>query len=389
MGLPNTLKIVHISSSHYADDSRILHKECRSLAKAGHDVTFVVRHDKDAVIHGIKIKALRSDPDRRLQRWSRAVWQAYREASRLKADVYHFHDPELIPVGMWLSLRGKRVIYDAHENLPKTFAYKYYIPRLARTGLGWLVGQVENLAVRRFTAVIAATPAIAKRFAVHNPRTVVVRNFPIPSESMRAGGTPWSERPALVVYVGSTGPERGICESVKAMSLLPSNLRARLAVAGPISPELRQRVAQCEGSEQSDLLGTLGWREVAGLLGSARVGLVPLHRMPNFIDSLPVKLFEYMWAGVPVVASDFPLWREIIEGCGCGLLVDPPDERNLARAIEHLLTHPDEAREMGQRGRAAVERCYNWREEEERLLTLYGSLTGEKQVCELAAGRAS
>jgi glycosyltransferase involved in cell wall biosynthesis len=76
---------------------------------------------------------------------------------------------------------------------------------------------------------------------------------------------------------------------------------------------------------------------------------------------------------VPVVATDFPLWRQIIEGCNCGLLVDPPDGRNLGCAIEYLLTHPEEARQMGERGRAAVKDCYNWETEERQLLAFYSS----------------
>src|SRR5882762_4803988 len=177
MGTTANLKVVHLSSAHFAADTRILHKECKSLAKAGHDVTLVAQHEEDTILSGVKIKALRN-PKYRWRRWTAALWRLYRDVARLDADLYHFHDPELIPVGMWLSLRGKRVIYDAHEDLPNTFAYKYYIPAFARQALGWLAGRIEDLAVQRFTAVVAATPTIGKRFSKYNTNTVVVRNFP-------------------------------------------------------------------------------------------------------------------------------------------------------------------------------------------------------------------
>jgi len=293
--------------------------------------------------------------------------------ARLDADLYHFHDPELIPVGMWLSLRGKRVIYDAHEDLPNTFAYKYYIPAFARQTLGCLAGRIEDLAVQRFAAVVAATPTIGKRFSKYNANTVVVRNFPSLAELAHGPNLPWNERPPLVVYVGSMAPERGFREAMAAISLLPPDLNARLAFAGPLTPHLREEIGRLAGSDRTDLLGLLGRGEVASLLGRARVGLVPLHRMPNFVNALPVKLFEYMSAGVPVVASDFPLWHQIVEDAGCGLLVDPRDSKGIARGIEYLLTHPEKAQQMGARGREAIQRSYNWKTEEQQLLALYDS----------------
>ena len=366
------LKVVHLSSAHYAADTRILYKECKSLANAGHDVTLLAQHDRDTIVGGVKIKALQK-PKSRWKRWTAGMWQVYRHVVELNADVYHFHDPELIPVGMWLSRRGKRVIYDAHEDLPNTFPYKYYIPAFTRKALGWLAGQIEDLAVKRFAAVVAATPTIAKRFCELNSNTVVVRNFPLPAELARGPNLPWKERPPLVVYVGTMSPERGFREAMAAMSLLPYNMRARLAFAGPITLELRSEINRLDGSDHTDVLGLLGRAEVASLLGRARVGLVPLHRMPNFLNALPIKLFEYMSAGLPVIASDFPLWREIVEDCGCGLLVDPLDTKGIALAIEYLLSHSEEAQQMGSRGRKAIERRYNWSTEERQLLALYNS----------------
>ncbi len=113
---------------------------------------------------------------------------------------------------------------------------------------------------------------------------------------------------------------------------------------------------------------------VLRLLGASRIGLAVLHPEPNYLKGHPTKLFEYMAAGIPVVASDFPLWRGIVEGAGCGLLVDPLDVRSMASAIERLLRHPEEADAMGKRGREAVEKRYNWSIEEGKLLDFYHRL---------------
>jgi glycosyltransferase involved in cell wall biosynthesis len=237
-----------------------------------------------------------------------------------------------------------------------------------------MAGRIEKLAARRFAAVVAATPTIAKRFSEYNTNTVVVRNFPLLAEVRLGRNLPWNERPPLIVYVGSMAPERGFREAMAAVSLLPQDLNARLAFAGPVTPELRKEISGLAGADRTDLLGLLGRSEVASLLGRARVGLVPLHRMPNFLNALPIKMFEYMSAGVPVIASDFPLWREIVDDGGCGLLVDPRDIRGMARAVEYLLTHSEEAQQMGARGREAIESRYNWNTEERQLLALYTSM---------------
>ena len=134
------------------------------------------------------------------------------------------------------------------------------------------------------------------------------------------------------------------------------------------------------GWDRVEELGTLGRSEVAQLFGQVSAGLVIFLPEPNHVEAMPNKLFEYMSAGIPVIASDFPLWHGIVEGAGCGLLVDPLDPRAIAGAIEHLLTHPEEAEAMGRRGRQAVERWYNWENEESKLLQLYASLGGPTSI---------
>jgi glycosyltransferase involved in cell wall biosynthesis len=366
----NELKSIHMTSVHPAFDTRIYHKQCRTLADEGYEVVLIAQHNADEEREGIRIKAV-STPRSRLGRvfgTSCAVLvKAFNEGTTA---VYHFHDPELIPGGLFLRLLGRKVIYDVHENVPKQISGKGWIPRDLRAVVGWGVGLLERLGARLFSGVVAATPAIACRFP--SAKTVLVQNTPILGELQVSNPTPYVERPPWVAYVGGITPTRGIREMVSAFYRLPESFGTRLRLAGSFMPEsLKHDVQAIPGWDRVDYMGWQSREQVASLLDVARIGLVVLHPLPNYVEAQPVKLFEYMSAGIPVIASDFPLWRKIIDEAGCGLLVDPLDPEAIAEAIQYLIVHPVEAQEMGERGQKTVLEKYNWGMEAERLLSLY------------------
>src|SRR6202140_627554 len=367
-------KIVHLPSVHTAFDVRVFHKECKSLARSGKHVVLVVPHPRDEVVDSVEVKGIQIGGGR-LVRMTRTVWSLYREALRQNGDVYHFHDPELIPLGLLLAAHGKAVVYDIHEDAPADILHKDYIPRCLRRPLTWSVRKLENAACRRFSGLIAATPTIAKPFSSINPNTVVVHNFPVLDEIAPTVDLPWNERPPAVAYIGSISERRGIREILQALALLPSDNPAQMMLAGPFSPaELRTELMRLQGWARVKYLRVLDRPSVANLLSRMRLGLLALQPEPNFCNAMPIKLFEYMAAGIPVIASDFPLWRQIIGEAGCGLLVDPQDPQAIVRAMEYLLSHDAEAEAMGRRGRQAACELYNWNSEERVLLKFYSEL---------------
>lgn len=312
-------------------------------------------------------------PNRKILDRLRVIKEIWTVLKRHPADVYHFHDPELIPIGLLLRLLSSRVVYDVHEDVSKQILSKYWIPWWMRPGIAQATAWLERWSARFFSAIVAATPTIAERFRQLNPRTVVVQNFPSPEEFAPQAEVEWGQRACAIAYVGSISRGRGILEMVEAMGLLPDWLHAKLKLAGEFFPVCaRYEVNHLPGWGRVEEFGYVDRAKVAGVLGGVRGGLVLLHPLPNYISAQPTKLFEYMSAGIPVIASDFPLWRQIIEGSGCGLLVDPLNVKAIAGAIEYVLTHPQQAEAMGRRGREAVKRWYNWASEEQKLLALYG-----------------
>lgn len=367
-------RVCVLTSVHKPFDIRIFQKEGRTLARSGYQVTIVVPHDHDVLAGGLQIKAV-AQPAGRLERMTRTVLAVCLQALRQDADIYHFHDPELIGLGLLLRLRGKKVIYDVHEDNPSEVRTKHYLPRPLRRPLAWITEQTENLSSRYLSAIISATPAIHERFSLLTRPSIVVRNFPRLEESVAVPGKPWPERGCTVAYVGSFSARRGLKQAVQAMALLPRSLPATLTVAGTFEPpSLQQEISAVEGWHRVRMLGLLKREQVAEVLADARAGLVLFQPHPNHLRAEPNKLFEYMSAGLPVIASDFPGFRRVVEEIGCGLLVDPQDPRGIAGAIQYLLTHPQEAEEMGNRGRQMVQERYNWAHEEGKLLQLYRTL---------------
>lgn len=159
-----------------------------------------------------------------------------------------------------------------------------------------------------------------------------------------------------------------------AITLLPEQYGARLRLAGPISTRLSRELEQIAPPGKVELLGQIPRADLGPLMGSARMGLVLFHPAPNHVEAQPNKLFEYMSAGLPVIASDFPLWRATVEDIGCGLLADPQNPEAIAAAIRYLLDHEDEAADMGRRGLQAVQERLNWDAEAEKLLAFYEAL---------------
>lgn len=362
-------KVVHLTTAHPAYDVRIFHKECRSLAAHGHDVTLIAPAARDTARYGVSIRAL-PPPRQRLHRMTLTAWRAFRLARAEHADIYHFHDPELIPVGIALTIFGARVVYDVHEDLPLDVENKPWIPRGFVGFVSGLSRFLEPFAARFFAGVAAATPEIASRFRRH--RVALVRNFPDVALFAHHHPLDYGKRRNVAVYVGGLSEVRGLNVMVRAVASLPAALAPTLLLAGAFSDG--RNTASIRGGKGSSRVEYRGWLrpdEVVSLLGEARVGLALLKPTRSFRESLPTKLFEYMAAGIPIVASDFPTWREIIEDARCGYLVSSGDEQGAVRAIQKVFEHPHDAQMMGARGREAIQKKYNWDCELAKLLQLY------------------
>ncbi|USA46484.1 glycosyltransferase family 4 protein [Acinetobacter sp. C26M] len=364
------LKIAHLTSAHPRFDTRIFVKQCISLAKKYQVYLIVADGMGDERNQSVDIIDIGKFIGRK-NRILNAPKAILDKALEINADVYHLHDPELIPIGIKLKKHGKKVIFDAHEDLPNQIMSKHYLNSVTKKILSFLVKHYEKFTCAKFDGIVAATPYIREKFLKINPNTLDINNYPKLEEFESIGKK--SNQNNQVCYVGGLADVRGIVEMVNAIGLVEK--KCLLKIAGDFADNsLEQKVKQLDGWKKVDFLGYVNRDEIRDTLASSIAGLVVLHPTQSYLDSLPVKMFEYMCAGIPVIASDFPLWRSIVDEAGCGLCVDPLNSSEIAKAIDYFLCNSSSAAEMGKNGQTAVLERYNWNIEENKLFGLYSNL---------------
>jgi len=364
------IKICHFTSAHKSNDVRIFLKECTSLAKAGFNVTLVAANCKTEKINGVQIIGVEAPIKNRFFRMFATSGKVFQQALQVDADIYHFHDPELLRFALRLKRGGKKIIYDAHEDLPKQVLGKFWINRFLRPLIAGLIRQYENYIASRLDCVVTATPSIRDRFKKVNPLSIDINNFPLADEL--SNQTEWKEKKNEVCYIGSISEIRGAKQIIEAMQFTNET---KLNLAGTASPStLYNSLKLIPSWNQVNDLGYIDREKATDIMSRSKAGIVTFLPQPNHMDAQPNKMFEYMSAGIPVIASHFPLWKEIIEGNKCGICVNPNKPEEIANAINYLLKNEAEAEQMGKNGRKSVLKKYNWEIENEKLINFYTQL---------------
>ncbi|MFZ9848364.1 MAG: glycosyltransferase family 4 protein [Flavobacteriales bacterium] len=360
------MKVCHFTSAHKSGDVRIFLKECVSLAAAGHSVTLVAANCATEVLQGVNVVGVEVPVSGRFTRMSKAAKIVFKKVLTIDADVYHFHDPEMLRFALKLKKKGKKVVYDVHEDVPRQILGKYWINKYLRKAISVSFEAFENYVAKRVDFVVAATPFIRDRFLKINKNCIDVCNYPILDDHVF--DVDWKNKGNEICYVGGITKVRGIVELLNSLE----GTSVQLNLAGDFSPlELKSELESLAGWKNVNNIGFVGRTEIYGIFSSSKIGVVTLHPIVNYLDSLPIKMFEYMMAGIPVIASDFPLWKQIIEEYNCGICVDPQNPNEIRKAILSLLSNDELAEKMGQNGKKVVFEKFNWKVEENKLLNLY------------------
>lgn len=365
-------KVCHVCSAHPADDNRVFHRACVSLAKAGYEVHLIANSDRKEVYveQGVTIHPL-NRASNRFERFSRSAKVA-EMAAAIQPDLYHIHEPELLSTVI-ARAKGKPVLYDVHESYMDVLGERDWIPKPLRAIVRSLWDKHEQKWVKRCAGVITVTETIASRYRALISRVIIVANFP--DFSVVKNLPPPEKKNGAIIFVGALTRIRGLKEVISAQALLRKRgLEVPFVIAGTPVEYMEELYAHAETEGVRDLVeyrGNLSKRDALLLQQESSYGVVPYLPYPNNMKGMPNKLVECMAVGIPVVYSHFPYYVEIAGSVNAGFSVDPTKPQEIADALEKLVRDPELAQQMGAAGRRAIEEKYNWEHELEAMLKMY------------------
>jgi glycosyltransferase involved in cell wall biosynthesis len=364
-------RVVMLANGHSPFDTRIFHKEAKMLAHAGYSVSIIVPHTLNEERDGVSIIAvpLRKDG------WKKLLINPFsilRKAMvQPSTSIFHIHDSDILITGLILKLFGRKVIYDAHEDTPLQIAYQHWIPKIIKKPYAWFYYLLEKVCGCFFDAIIVAEPVIAKYFPPR--KTFLVRNFPLTKSFHIPFALPYEQRERTLVHVGVLSKVRGLFEMLEGYKIAKTNVNFGFTIGGKFTPPS----LESEVLKHYDIrfLGWVPYSALVELLFQSKVGIIVPNPIERYKTNYPVKMFEFMAAGLPVIASREGEAAAFIEEGQCGILVNPLDHGEIAAAMSWLFANPEEAEQMGKRGQALIFNQYNWERESQVLVQVYQHLT--------------
>lgn len=352
-----------MTSVHPHDDVRIFVKEAKTLHQAGYSVTILCSN-----FEGIKDGIVFVKQELSPKRWQRVLTSSrkfFKRALSLDCDIYHIHDPELLPAAFKLKKKGKIVVYDSHEKTPTQILTKPYSCKPYRHIMSEYIKRVEKKADKKLDLIISATPIIAEQFK----NTIVVCNYPLVEEIDKIPYIPYKNREKQVCYCGSITENRGIQPMMEASE----SSGVTLMLAGRFCNQVEQN-SYLDGKTHTLYQGVLPARDSLRLMMQSRVGLAVLKPTLSYKESMPTKIFEYLACGTPVIASNFGYWKQLF-GTKCCIFVEPFNIKQISKAEKYLIENPDIAQEMGETGRKMVREKFIFEKEKAKLVSAYHKLS--------------
>lgn len=370
----NKVKVCHFTSAHKSNDIRVFQKECVSLAKAGYQVYLVVPNAETKSVNGVNIVGVPVKSMNPVYRMLISAKKVYQEALKINADIYHFHDIELFKYGVKLKNKGYKVIFDSHEN------WTDYVK-----GIAWLPFFVKKISIaiiernyrkhlKNFDAVITVSPNIVDSLNKYREKVYLICNYPIIDNKSipKITKEEFIKRDKIACYAGTiyeASMQEVIIKSIENIDNL------KYYIIGTISKKYKEKLLKTIKSKNIQFFDFMSHDELLRYYQKAIIGVVILDYAIYAGDrkgSLGSnKMYEYMASGLPIICTDFELWKKIIDEFHCGIYINPYDSNAIERSFRYFVDNIDQAYEMGQNGQKAILEEFNWNSQAVKLCDIY------------------
>jgi len=373
------MKICMLTNTHNPLDHRIFYKESLSLKKYGHSIIVIGVGNKSKKFnkHEIEVIQIKSIKNRVFKRLFSFLF-LLKQAISMKADVYHCHDLEAGVICIILKfLTNSKFVFDVHEYNPELYYEAISLPKLFKKIFKKIIVFLDIIVAKKSDYIILVDENLLIKYKKINKNSLTIKNF-ISYDILSEKNKNNNKENRYILYIGGIVKNRGIFEIIKCAYILKKKgFREKFVIVGSFAKSSEEiqalsLVKKLDIENSINFIGRVPYNKVSNFLKNAKIGLLILLPSERYIKgSYPVKLFEYMYYGLPVIASDLPGINEIINTEKCGILVNPVDLNDIANSLIYLINNPNMAKEYGDRGRRAVIKKYNWGVEEPKLLSIY------------------
>jgi len=362
-------KILHITTVHPRRDTRIFYRECKTIGDEGHDIILIVADGKgDEFNEGVQVYDIGKE-NSRIVNFFKSFGKLKKKIRKIAPDIVHFHDPELMFLGKSISRMGIPVVFDIHENVSAQILDKDYIPKFLRKFVSYFYRKVEINIIKAFHLIIAEH-SYEDVYQGKGKSLTTLLNLPDSSHfnpyiNLNRTGNE-------VFYIGAITQERGLGVTLESLKILKQrNVDFFMHFIGRAPDEI-QKLEQFEEIKNNiKFYGRMDSKKGFEISKNCVVGLSVLKPIKNYVGSYSTKIFEYMAIGLPVITSNFPLYKGVVEKYNCGFCIDPYSSIELADKIEEIIKNPSYAQSLGSNGLNAVKQNFNWSNEKNKLVELY------------------
>lgn len=331
--------------------------------------TYIISPGESKTVDGINFIGVQNYSSR-IQMYTVAK-EIVRKSNDIDAEIIQFHDPIFLLFTNSLKKRGKKIIFDSHEFYGLQIKEKEYLPKVVRNFISKIYKRIEKFYCCRIDAVIQVCTINGSDYFLNRAsKSIIIPNM-VDLHKMNLIDVPNRKR-QTAIYVGALAYNRGISHLVKASAYS----KVSLQLVGKLNEDYKRELQRLPEFTNVDFTGFINANDIPSVLANGLVGISTLLNIGQYnqIDTLPTKVYEYMLAEMPVILSNTPYNKKMVDKYRFGLCVDPSNPKEIGEAINYLYENPKISEEMGKNGRVAVQKELNWSTQEEKLIEFYSSL---------------